>query len=60
MVDNLGMDSKKLKFVSNPSVYEDNNRSIVVETSPRTDPTSKHIAVRYHWFRQHIGKGFVI
>ena len=23
-------------------------------------PTSKQIAVRYHWFRQHVGKDFVI
>ena len=29
-------------------------------TSPRMTPTSKHISVKYHWFRQHIGKEFVI
>ena len=29
-------------------------------TSPRMTPTSNHIAVKYHWFRQHVGKEFVI
>ena len=29
-------------------------------TSPRMTPSSKHIAVKYHWFRQHVGKEFVI
>ena len=60
VIDNLGIDIKKLKFVSRSTVYEDNNGSIVVETSPRMIPTSKHIAVKYHWFRQHVGKEFVI
>ena len=23
-------------------------------------PTSKHISLKYHWFRQHVGKEFVI
>ena len=29
-------------------------------TSPRITPTSKHIAVKYHWFRKHDGKEYVI
>ena len=29
-------------------------------TSPSMTPTSKHIAAKYHWFRQHVGKEFVI
>ena len=40
---NLIIDSEKLWFVSSSTVYEDNNGSIVVETSPRMTPTSKHI-----------------
>ena len=27
---------------------------------PRMTPTSNHIAVKYHWFRHHVGKEFVI
>ena len=60
VIDNLVLDSEKLKFVSRSTIYEDNNGSIVVATSPSMTPTSKHIAVKYHWFRQHVGKEFVI
>ena len=60
VIDNLGIDSEKLKFVSRSTIYEDNNGSIVVETSPRMVPTSNNSAVKYHWFRQHAGKEFVI
>ena len=28
--------------------------------SPRIIDTSKQISVKYHWFRQHIGKEFVV
>ena len=60
VIDNLGIDSEKLKFVSSSTIYEDNNGAIVVATSPRMTPTSKHIAVKYHWFRQQVGKEFLI
>ena len=56
LIDNLGIDSENLKFVSSSTIYEDNSGAIVVATSPRMTPTSKHIAVKYHWFRQHVGK----
>ena len=55
VIENLGIDSENLKFVSRSSIYEDNKVSIVVATSPRTTPTSKQIYVKYHWFRQHVG-----
>ena len=54
------IDSENLKFVSSSTVYEDINGAIVVATSPRMTPTSNHIAVKYHWFRQRVGKEFVI
>ena len=60
VIDNLGIDSENFKFVSSSTIYEDNNVAIVVATSPRMTPTSKHIAVKYHCFRQHVGKEFVI
>ena len=56
VIDNLGIDSEKLKFVSISTIYEDNNEAIVVATSPIMTPTSKHISIKYHWFRQHVGK----
>ena len=60
VIDNLGIDSEKLKFVSSSTIYEDNNGAIFVATIPRMTPTSKNIDVKYHWFRQHFGKEFVI
>ena len=60
VIDNLVIDSKKLKFVSISTVYEDNNEALVVATSPMMTPISNHIDFKCHWFRQHIGKGFVI
>ena len=60
VIDNLGIDIDNLKFVSSSTIYEENNGAIVVATSPRMTPTSKHIAVKFHWFRQHVGRGFLI
>ena len=60
VIDNLGIDCENLKFVSCSTIYEDNNGAIVVTTSPIMTPKSKHIAVKYHWFRQHVGKESVI
>ena len=60
VIDNLGIDCENLKFVSSSTVYEDNNGAIVVATSTRMTPSSKHIAVKYHWFRKYVGKEFVI
>ena len=39
VIDNLGIDSEKLKFVTSSNVYEDNNGAMVVATSPRMNPT---------------------
>ena len=58
--DNLGIESDKLKFVSSSTIYEDNNGAIVVTTSTSMTPTSKHMDVKYHWFRKSVGKEFVI
>ena len=60
LIENFGIDSEKLKFVSSSTIYEDNNGPIVLATSPRMNPTSKNVSVKYHWFRKHIGKEFVI
>ena len=60
VIDNLVINSEKLKFVSSSTVYEDNNGAMFLEKIPKITPTSKHIAVKYHWFRQHVGKEFLI
>ena len=56
VIDNLRIDSEKLKFVSSSTIYEENNGAIAVATSSRMTPKSKQIAFKYHWFRQHVGK----
>ena len=60
VIENLRIDSEKLKFVSSSTVYEDNNGAIVVSTIPSITPISKHIIVKYHCFRLHVGKEPVI
>ena len=42
IIDNLGIDSEKLKFVSSSTVYGENNGAIVLATSPMMTPTSKN------------------
>ena len=71
VVKGLGMDNRRLQFITKSStfehrpldfvdksnVHEDNAGAIVVATSPRLTPTSKFIAVKYHWFCSHIDPG---
>ena len=38
VIDNLGIDSENLKFMSRSTIYEENNGAIFVETSPRMTP----------------------
>ena len=45
VINNLGIDSENLKFVSSSTIYEYNIGSIVASTSPRMTPTSKHIVL---------------
>jgi hypothetical protein len=48
------------------TVFEDNRACKLLATTdpPRLTPRSKHLAIRYHWFRSHLGvkdgKGIVI
>ena len=60
VIENLENDSEKLKCVSSSTIYEDNNRAIVVGISPSMTHTSKQIAVKYHWSKHHVGKESVI
>ena len=60
VIDNLGTDSENLKFVLISTSNEENNGLIVVATIRRMATKSNHIAVKYHCFRHHIGKEFVI
>ena len=60
LIDNFGIDSENLKFLSSSTIYENNIGAIFVATSSRMTPTSRNSAVKYCWFSQHVGKEFVI
>ena len=40
-------------------LFEDNNGALELATSPRYRPRTKHIAIKYHHFREHVTKGKV-
>ena len=58
VVGSLNLDISKIKFVSKSTVYEDNQGVIQVDTSPRMTHASKHLSIKYHWFREHVGIDF--
>jgi histone deacetylase 1/2 len=56
----------KLDFVKpamiHSTIFEDNNGALGLAKAPKLTPRTKHIAVKYHWFKDQIGeeKGFII
>ena len=40
-------------------VFEDNNGAIELAKSPNIRPRTKHIALKYHHFREHVWKGLI-
>ena len=50
------------KATIHSTVLEDNNGALTLATSPKMTPRTKHIAVKYHFFKSHVGaeKGIVI
>ena len=49
--------NEAMKCRTYSKVFEDNNGCLILATSPKLMPRSKHIAVKYHWFREHVRKG---
>ena len=39
------------------TMFEDNNGALTLATTPRMTPRSRHIAVKYHFFRDAIRQG---
>ena len=39
------------------TVYEDNKGCVDLVKSPKTNPRTRHIAIKYHHFREHVRKG---
>ena len=44
------------KTLMNSTVFEDNNGALGLATSPKITPRTKHIAIKYNWFRSHVGE----
>ena len=38
------------------TIFEDNNGALGLATAPKLTPRTKHIGVKYHWFKSHIGE----
>ena len=60
ILSNYRFDTSKMSYTIKSKVFEDNQGAIVVATSPRMTPTSKFIAVKYYWFKEHVWKAFDI
>ena len=50
------------KAVVNSTVFEDDNEALHMATSPKMTPRTKWIAIKYHFFKDHIGveKGIIL
>ena len=38
------------------TIFEDNNGALGLATAPKLSPRTKHIGVKYHWFKSLIGE----
>ena len=64
MMEHLEQLEKTLNIESKrPSVkckvFEDNNGAIELAKAPKIRPRTKHIALKYHHFREHVRKGLI-
>ena len=41
------------------TVFEDNNGALELATNPRYRPRTKHIAIKYHHFREYVKKKLI-
>lgn len=53
---NLALNIEAQKPIIKCTVFEDNNGAIELASAPRMRPRTKHIALKYHFFRRFIGK----
>jgi hypothetical protein len=53
------MDIKRDEMAKVCAVWEDNNAALKLANAqfPNMTPRTKHIAIKYHWFKQHIREG---
>ena len=53
----LNIESKRLSVKC--KVFEDNNGAIELAKAPKIRHRKKHIALKYHHFREHVRKGMI-
>ena len=41
------------------TIFEDNQGVVALANVPKLNPRTKNIAVKYHFFREHISKGSI-
>ena len=41
------------------TVHEDNTSAILMATSEKFTPRTKHIALKYHWFKRYVTEGLI-
>jgi hypothetical protein len=51
--------TKELNIRAHSKVFEDNNGALTLVKAPSMTPRSKHIAVKYHFFREYIVNGSI-
>lgn len=50
---------ESIKPVVHCTLFEDNNGTLDLATTPRYRPRTKHIAIKYHHFREHVKNGTI-
>ena len=61
LMDTLNLKVDKCSRIS--TVFEDNQAALILANAnnpPRLTPRSKSIAVKYHWFREHLKEGEIV
>ncbi|MEJ2116200.1 MAG: Ty1/Copia family ribonuclease HI, partial [Gammaproteobacteria bacterium] len=49
----------EMDIVTHSTVFEDNNGALELATAPKMRPRTKHIAIKYHHFREHVKRGTI-
>ena len=47
----------RVEVLTRSTIFEDNDATRILALSPKLTPRSKHIAIKYHFFREKIASG---
>ena len=51
-----GFNMKTVRPVVKCRAFEDNSGALAIATVPRARPRTKHLAIRLHHFKEHVGR----